>query len=137
MKRSSLLSLASVLFLAISGSARAGTVQDFVNNIKPAYAGSYTQGDIYAHDLYRQLTEHGFKAVLIYFNWGERSSRENQAAFVVYQDEQGRYWGKQSIGSSKWVAGTTPLAWTQSFYNDKVVSVFAVARPVETMVADQ
>jgi len=137
MKRSSLLSLASVMFLAVGVSARAATVQDFINTIKPAYAGSYTQGDAYAHDLYRQLTDNGYKAVLIYFNWGEQSTRENQAAFVVYQDEQGRYWGKQSVGASKWLAGTTPLEWTQSFYSDKLVSIFAVARPVATMVADQ
>ena len=120
------------MLLLASASLHAESVHNIVGQIRPSNAGSFTHGDIYAQDLYTSLTAKGIKAYLIFFSWGDRNSDENRAAFVVFKDENGRFWGKQSLDfKSKWLPGETPEDRAQAFYSTKRMELISAKENVQ------
>ena len=108
---------------------RADTAHDISEKAQPRGAGSLTDGGEYARGLYNIFTQNGVEAYLIGFDW----QKENwlpvyHASFVVFRDSEGRYFGQQSNSiKAKWLSGSSPQEWAQSFYADSYVRVDGTA----------
>lgn len=117
------LALASLLPL------RADVAHDISQQAEPKGSGSLTEGGTYARSLYTIFTQNGVEAYLVNFTWRQETYLPSyQASFVVFRDAQGRYFGQQSNTlHAKWLSGTTPREWAQSFYANSYVAVDGVA----------
>ena len=118
------LALASLLPL------QADVAHDISQAAQPSKgAGSLTDGGAYARSLYNIFTQNGVEAYIVNFTWQKETYLPAyQASFVVFRDSQGRYFGQQTnMTKAKWLSGTTPKEWAQSFYSDSFVRVDGVA----------
>lgn len=80
--------------------------------------GKYVKGGCmpFARELYGRLNRNGTEVHLITYAWNNGFGGFGVHAFVVYRDDEGRYWGMDNERRQPlWVTGKTPRAWCQAF----------------------
>ncbi|PAW76609.1 MAG: hypothetical protein B9S32_14620 [Verrucomicrobia bacterium Tous-C9LFEB] len=88
--------------------------------------GKYVKGGClpFARELYIRLNRAGGEVHLITYAWRKSADEAGIHAFVVYRDEDGRYWGMDNERYRPlWMSGTTPQAWGQFFSPSTTVSI--------------
>lgn len=133
--RSPLLGLAVLLMgVDVGGisSVRAEVQSDPISIFDRAMAddlpGKHIKGSClpFARELYARLNRAGVEVHLITYAWRKNAVESGIHAFVVYRDEDGRYWGMDNERNRPlWVSGMTPRVWGQSFSPATTVSIRA------------
>ncbi len=93
--------------------------------------GGWTTCYQYATGLQLRLTMAGIANHVVIYNWNFPAlGLQGCHAFVVYQDEGGRYWGVDNLSDRpRWLRGTTPPEWAAFWDADKTVRVLADLTP--------
>jgi len=88
--------------------------------------GKYVKGGClpFARELYGRLNRNGTEVHLITYAWNNGFGDSGVHAFVVYRDDEGRYWGMDNERRQPlWVTGNTPRVWCQFFSPATTVSI--------------
>jgi hypothetical protein len=122
---------AKLVIVLAAATMLAGSVRSFAADDSLAIAtardipGKYVSGACapFAENLYQRILSAGGEAHLVVFDW-QCGSGTGTHAFVVYRDQQGRYWGMDNLQSHPiWLTGSTPKDWAEFFAPRYEVSV--------------
>jgi hypothetical protein len=70
----------------------------------------------YSKDLHTRMVEKGHEAHFIIYEWKDANRTIGRHAFVVYKDEQGRYYGMDNrLKQPMWLTGENPEQWVNFF----------------------
>lgn len=108
--------------------AQAEVTSVFDRAVAEDLPGKYAKGAClpFAKELYARFSRSGIEAHLIAYAWNDRMGESGLHAFVVYRDEEGRYWGMDNLRHQPlWLGGNTVLDWSQSFSPYTTVTVRA------------
>ena len=85
--------------------------------------GGWTTCYTFAKTLQGRFLQSGKECHLVIYDWTDSLHYSSRHAFVVYRDEQGRYWGMDNRSAKpRWMAGKNAVEWATFWDQDKTIN---------------